>query len=129
MLTLDKDLQTTAQEAFIAHTDTLRNPGDPPFKGAVVALNPKTGEILAMVSEPTYDPARLLDARERSSYYASLVSNKDLPLFNRAVQGQYGPGLCSNLLLQLRCWKKRLSQLTKFLMLLGSASMGCGIGL
>lgn len=92
VLTLDKDLQTTAQEAFIAHTDTLRNPGDPPFKGAVVALNPKTGEILAMVSEPTYDPARLLDARERSSYYASLVSNKDLPLFNRAVQGQYGPG-------------------------------------
>lgn len=90
--TLDRELQAVAQEAFAAHTETLRKPGDPPLKGAVVALNPKTGEILALVSQPTYDPAKLLDARERSSYYASLINSKDQPLFNRAVQGQYGPG-------------------------------------
>jgi len=90
--TIDKDLQLAAQQAFVVHTETLRKAGDPAFKGAVIALEPKTGEILAMVSEPGYEPSLLLDARERNTYYASLINNKDLPLFNRAVQGQYGPG-------------------------------------
>ena len=92
ILTLDRELQQAAREAFIAHTDTLREEGAPPFKGIVIALNPKTGEILALVSMPDYDPGRLLDARQRNSYYKSLVNNPDLPLFNRAIQGQYGPG-------------------------------------
>jgi len=92
VLTIDKDLQEAAREAFISHTDTLRGENDPPYRGAVVALNPKTGEVLAMVSLPDYDPARLLDARQRNSYYTSLINNPDRPLFNRAVQGQYRPG-------------------------------------
>ncbi|MDI9418795.1 MAG: penicillin-binding protein 2 [Firmicutes bacterium] len=92
ILTIDKELQEAAREAFLAHTSTLQEEGASQFKGAVVALDPKTGEILAMVSLPDYDPAKLLDARERNSYYASLVANTDQPLFNRAVQGKYGPG-------------------------------------
>ena len=45
-----------------------------------------------MVSLPDYDAASLLDSSARNSYYAGLVQDKSLPLFNRAVQGQYGPG-------------------------------------
>ena len=61
--------------------------------GAVVAIEPKTGEILAMVSSPTYDP-RLLVGRERGKNYAKLVSNEndDHPLLDRAIQGAYPPG-------------------------------------
>lgn len=92
ILTIDKELQEAAREAFLAHTSTLQEEGASQFKGAVVALDPKTGEILAMVSLPDYDPAQLLDARQRSSYYASLIGNAHRPLFNRAVQGQYRPG-------------------------------------
>ncbi|AAK78486.1 cell division protein FtsI/penicillin-binding protein 2 [Clostridium acetobutylicum] len=57
-------------------------------KGSVVVLNPKTGEILAMVSKPSYDPND--DALKAS--WAALNSNPDRPLLNRAVSGLYPPG-------------------------------------
>jgi len=64
-------------------------------KGAVVALNPKTGEILAMASSPSYDP-NLLSAHTSSSVlanYQALTSDEDSPLFNRAIAGNtYSPG-------------------------------------
>jgi penicillin-binding protein 2 len=59
--------------------------------GAVVAIEPKTGEILAMVSSPTYDP-RLLIGRERGKNYNKLVQDPDHPLFDRALMGAYPPG-------------------------------------
>ncbi|MDE6491359.1 MAG: penicillin-binding protein 2 [Muribaculaceae bacterium] len=60
--------------------------------GAVVAIEPKTGEILAMVSSPTYDPT-LLVGRDRGKNYRALVNNKeDHPLFDRALMGAYPPG-------------------------------------
>ena len=61
--------------------------------GAVVAIEPKTGEILCMVSSPTYDPT-LLVGRERGKNYKMLVSNDnaDHPLFDRALMGAYPPG-------------------------------------
>ncbi len=61
--------------------------------GAVVAIEPKTGEILCMVSSPTYDPT-LLVGRERGKNYQMLVSNDnaDHPLFDRALMGAYPPG-------------------------------------
>ena len=61
--------------------------------GAVVAIEPETGEILCMVSSPTYDP-RLLVGRERGKNYLKLASNAnvDHPLFDRAIQGAYPPG-------------------------------------
>ena len=61
--------------------------------GAVVAIEPKTGEILCMVSSPTYDPT-LLVGRERGKNYQKLASpdNEDHPLFDRALMGTYPPG-------------------------------------
>ncbi len=61
-------------------------------KGSIVAIEPKTGEILAMVSSPGYDP-NLLVGRDRSKNYRALASNDTLgPLFNRAINAQYRPG-------------------------------------
>lgn len=54
--------------------------------GAAVAINPKTGEILAMVSKPTFNPNNLKDI------WSDINSNKRRPLLNRAVAGLYPPG-------------------------------------
>ncbi len=59
--------------------------------GAAVAIEPATGEILMMVSSPTYDPDRLV-GRERGNNYMEMLSNKRRPLFNRAVSARYPPG-------------------------------------
>ena len=72
--TLDSELQKKAFELL----------GDK--KGSVVALNPKTGEILAMVSKPSYDPNNL------EKNWKGIIANKDVPLLNRAVSGLYPPG-------------------------------------
>ncbi|MCD8395167.1 MAG: penicillin-binding protein 2 [Bacteroidales bacterium] len=59
--------------------------------GAVVAIEPQTGEILAMVSSPTYDP-NLLVGRQRGKNYAMLQADPEKPLFDRALMGAYPPG-------------------------------------
>lgn len=59
--------------------------------GSIVAIEPATGEILAMVSNPTWDPS-ILVGRQRSKNYASLVKDPTKPLMNRATQAQYSPG-------------------------------------
>lgn len=59
--------------------------------GAVVAIEPETGEILALVSAPTYDPS-LLVGRKRGENYKSLVNDDLKPLFDRALMGAYPPG-------------------------------------
>ena len=59
--------------------------------GSVVAIDPKTGGILAMVSSPTYDP-NLLRGRDRAKNYAMLYRQATRPLFNRAIQATYQPG-------------------------------------
>ncbi len=59
--------------------------------GAVVAIEPKTGEILAMVSAPSYKPASLI-GRQRGKNYKELVNDPLKPLFDRALQGAYPPG-------------------------------------
>ncbi|HEX7413569.1 MAG TPA: penicillin-binding transpeptidase domain-containing protein [Bacteroidia bacterium] len=61
-------------------------------KGAIVAIDPATGEILALVTSPTYDP-NLLVGRERSKNYGILQRDTaGVPLFNRALQAAYPPG-------------------------------------
>lgn len=60
-------------------------------KGAIVAIEPATGEILCMVSSPTYNPS-LLVGRQRSANYAELRNDRNLPLFDRALMGSYPPG-------------------------------------
>jgi len=72
--TLDSELQKKAYKLLGNH------------RGSIVAMNPKTGEILAMVSKPSYDPNYL------SRDWKSINSNKDMPLLNRAVSGLYPPG-------------------------------------
>ncbi|MCE1156065.1 MAG: penicillin-binding protein 2, partial [Bacteroidales bacterium] len=59
--------------------------------GSAVAIEPSTGEILAMVSNPAFDPS-LLVGRQRSANYAALVKDPTKPLMNRATQAQYSPG-------------------------------------
>ncbi|HRO40604.1 MAG TPA: penicillin-binding protein 2 [Flavobacteriales bacterium] len=60
-------------------------------KGSIVALDPRTGEVLALVSSPSYDP-ELLTGRVRNSNYRSLQQDSLRPLFDRALQAQYPPG-------------------------------------
>lgn len=78
--TLDIDLQTYAEEL-------MKNK-----VGAVVAIEPKTGEILAMSSAPNYDPNRITINRSRGQEYNKLQNDSLKPLFNRALQAVYPPG-------------------------------------
>lgn len=59
--------------------------------GAIVAIEPSTGEILAMVSAPTYKPSAL-SGRDRGKNYKALTSNKYKPLYDRAIMAAYPPG-------------------------------------
>lgn len=77
--TLDADLQQYAE-------DLMANK-----RGCVVALEPSTGEVLAMVSAPCYDP-NLLVGRIRGDNYRKLNSDIAKPMLNRALLGQYPPG-------------------------------------
>jgi penicillin-binding protein 2 len=61
------------------------------YKGAVVALDPKTGEVLTFASTPTYDPNPFVNGIDADSYQA-LRDNPDKPLINRALNGKYSPG-------------------------------------
>jgi penicillin-binding protein 2 len=60
-------------------------------RGAVVALDPRNGGVLAMVSNPGYDP-NLFVTGMSSETYQELLNSKQTPLFNRAINGQYAPG-------------------------------------
>ncbi len=77
--TIDIDLQIYAEEL-------LNNK-----KGGIVALEPKTGEILTLVSAPSYHPG-LLVGRVRGNNFSRLLSDTLKPLFNRALQAKYPPG-------------------------------------
>ena len=78
-LTMDLRLQRVAEEAL----------GDE--RGAIVALEPATGAVLAMASTPGFDPNLFVHGIDVDTY-RSLRSSPDRPLFNRAVNGQYPPG-------------------------------------
>jgi penicillin-binding protein 2 len=78
-LTIDVDLQAVAELALEGK------------KGAVVALDPRDGSVLAMVSRPAFDP-NLFAAHIKAADWKALNSNPDLPLINRAIQAQFAPG-------------------------------------
>ncbi len=61
-------------------------------RGAIVALDPKTGRILASVSIPGYDANLLVDQAQQDTAWTQLTQNKDKPLLNRVAQGLYPPG-------------------------------------
>ena len=60
-------------------------------KGSIVAIEPSTGEVLCMVSSPTYDP-RIMVGRQRGKSQKALAADPHKPLLNRAIMGQYPPG-------------------------------------
>jgi penicillin-binding protein 2 len=78
-LFLDVDLQQEATEAM----------GD--YNGAVVAIDPSNGGVLALVSKPSYDPNQFVLGISPTAYH-DLQGSPDKPLFNRALRGQYPPG-------------------------------------
>lgn len=78
-LYIDRQVQLAADEAL----------GD--RRGAIVAIDPQTGGILAMVSKPTYDPNHMLSGTN-SAEIQQIYAHRDKPIFNRAVQGTYAPG-------------------------------------
>ena len=78
-LHVDSALQQVASDAL----------GD--RRGSLVAIEPRTGGILALVSKPSYDPNLFVTGIDQQTY-SKLLDSIDVPLFNRAVQGQYEPG-------------------------------------
>jgi penicillin-binding protein 2 len=97
VLTLDLDLQKAAEKALEEALEDInagrRQMGLPPasrVKGAIVALDPITGEVLAMASSPSFDP-NLFAQRPVPKEARALLEDRDLPLLNRAVQ-PYTPG-------------------------------------
>lgn len=78
-LSIDMDLQQAAAEAF----------GE--SSGAVVALDPRNGQVLALASFPAYDPNRFSGSFGRSQWH-ELMNDSSHPLSNRAIQGRYAPG-------------------------------------
>jgi len=94
-LTIDADLQESAQKHLLEALDGLkqRYPNDAIGfdRGVVIASNPRTGEILAMVSWPTYDNERFARAIDYP-YYLQVSQDPKHPLFNQAVSSLYPPG-------------------------------------
>jgi penicillin-binding protein 2 len=77
-LTIDLDIQMAAEQALEGKI------------GAIVAMDPHTGEILAMASRPTYDPNQFLHLTH--TYWQSILDNPDHPLMNKSIQAQLAPG-------------------------------------
>lgn len=93
ILTIDSDLQAAAEDAVVegiqrAHQDGFTNAAG----GAVVALDPRTGEILAMASYPDYDPSLWVGGISQQAYDELRAEEANNPLFNRAVNGLYPAG-------------------------------------
>lgn len=99
-LSLDLDLQRLATEA-------LRGK-----RGAIVALDPWSGEILALVSAPSFDP-NLFAVGMTIAQYSDLRDNPDRPLFNRAVSGTYPPGSTIKPMLALAALETGATNLTR----------------
>jgi penicillin-binding protein 2 len=80
-LTIDADLQRATEDAFASLG----------YRGAAVALDPRNGEVLSLVSLPAYDPNEFVGGVDRATW-AALITDKLRPLQNRALQGRYSPG-------------------------------------
>ena len=78
-LTIDKDLQAVAEKALAGKS------------GAIVAMDPNNGEILALASSPSFDPNLFVGGIDRASWEGIVLSG-DFPLQDRALSGQYPPG-------------------------------------
>jgi len=92
--TLDIRLQLLAEELLTGKI------------GSVVAIEPKTGEILALVSNPSWNP-KVLVGKERSKNYTDLLNDETKPLLNRATQATYSPGSTFKTIQALVCLQEK----------------------
>ncbi len=87
-LTIDLDLQMAAERAMEGKV------------GAMIAMDPHTGEILAMVSRPSFDPNEF-SGHLTKTYWNSILTNPDHPLLNKAIQAQLAPGSTFKIIMSL----------------------------
>ncbi len=96
-LTIDVDLQIAAEQAMEGKN------------GAMVAMDPRNGEILAMVSRPTFDPNDF-SVRISRGEWSRLVNDPDKPLLNKAIQAQLAPGSTFKILMSFAGWQEGIAQ-------------------
>jgi penicillin-binding protein 2 len=96
-LTIDLDVQMAAEKALEGKT------------GAIVAMDPHNGEILAMVSRPTFDPNQF-SVRLSSTYWKSIMENTDHPMMNKAIQAQLAPGSTFKIIMSLAGLQENVAQ-------------------
>ncbi len=95
-LTIDLDVQMAAERALDGKT------------GAIVAMDPHTGEILAMASRPTFDPNQFLHLSR--AYWQTIVENPDHPLLNKTIQAQLAPGSTFKIIMSLAGLQENVAQ-------------------
>jgi penicillin-binding protein 2 len=96
-LTIDLDIQMAAEKAMEGKV------------GAMVAMDPHTGEILAMVSRPTFDPNQFA-VRLSSAYWKSIMENPDHPMMNKTIQAQVAPGSTFKVIMTLAGLQEGVAQ-------------------
>lgn len=96
-LTLDLDLQRVAEQALEGKN------------GAIVALDPHTGEVLAMVSRPNYDPNQF-SVKLTRNYWSQILNDPNHPLLNKAIQAQLAPGSTFKIIMSVAGLEEGLAQ-------------------
>src|ERR1017187_2321283 len=96
-LTIDLDLQRVAEQAMEGKN------------GALVAMDPHTGEILAMVSRPAFDPNQFA-VRLTRTYWSSIINDPDHPLMNKTIQAQLAPGSTFKIIMSLAGLEEGVAQ-------------------
>jgi penicillin-binding protein 2 len=96
-LSVDLDLQIAAEQALEGKN------------GAIVAMDPRTGEILAMVSRPTFDPNDFA-VKISKGEWNKLINDPDKPLLNKAIQAQLAPGSTFKVIMSVAGWQEGIAQ-------------------
>ncbi len=96
-LTIDLDLQMAAEKALEGKV------------GAIVAMDPHNGEILAMASRPTFDPNQF-SVRLTKNYWNEILNNPDHPLLNKTIQAQLAPGSTFKIIMSLAGLQENIAQ-------------------
>jgi penicillin-binding protein 2 len=96
-LTIDLDVQMAAEKALEGKV------------GAIVAMDPHTGEILALVSRPTFDPNQF-SVRLTKSYWNEILNNPDHPLLNKVTQAQLAPGSTFKIIMSVAGLQENVAQ-------------------
>jgi penicillin-binding protein 2 len=96
-LTIDLDVQMAAEKALEGKI------------GAIVALDPHTGEVLAMASRPTFDPNQF-SGHLTKSYWNQILDNPDNPLMNKAIQAQLAPGSTFKIIMSVAGLQEGIAQ-------------------